>query len=105
MVGSASTVNVTCPLPLSGLVTVIVRLPIGAPAAIVMLMSISLGPTNIVLFTLIPVPENVTVAPLTKLLPVITTSLLVAPRGRALGDAASADGARAIVMWYVCVAV
>ena len=54
--------------------TTTLRAPIAALAAIVMFAVSDVADTNVVEFTVIRVPENDTVAPLTKFVPVTTMS-------------------------------
>jgi hypothetical protein len=72
-IGAAATVNapVFVRVPPSGFVTVTSLLPVVAVAAIVMLTVSCVALLNVVELTVIPDPENVTVAPLTKFVPVI----------------------------------
>ena len=65
--------------PPSLLVTVMLRAPVVAPDAIVMLAVSDVALTNVVEFTVIPVPENATVAPDTNPVPVTVMFWLVAP--------------------------
>ena len=67
------------PLPASGLVTVTLLAPVAAPEDTVTLAVSEVAETNVVEFTVIPVPENAALAPLTKPVPVIVTFWLVAP--------------------------
>src|SRR5437764_8659851 len=80
-VGAASTVKIPVPVAeaLSGFVTVTLRDPVVAPDAMVMLTVSEVELLKVVELTVIPVPENEAVAPLTKLVPVIVTFWLVAP--------------------------
>jgi hypothetical protein len=88
-VGAALTVNTPVPVPTppSGLVTVTLRAPVVAPAAIAMFAVSCVALTNVVELTVIPVPENdaASPVPLTKLVPVIVTLKLVAPLSPELG--------------------
>ena len=59
--------------------------PVAAAASIVMFAVTVVLLTKTVEFTVIPAPENETLAPLTKRDPVIVTVWLVAPCGRELG--------------------
>ena len=59
--------------------TVRLRDPVVALPEIVMFAVSDVELTNVVEFTVIPVPENATVAPETKPVPVIVTFWLVAP--------------------------
>jgi hypothetical protein len=72
-VGAAFTVKTLAPVPTppSPLVTVTLRAPVAALEAIVMLAVSEVALTNVVEFTVIPVPENATVAPDTNPVPVI----------------------------------
>ena len=72
-VGPALTVKqpVHDPLPVFKLVTVTLRAPVVAPAAIVMLAVTWVALLNVVELTVMPVPENEAVAPLAKFVPVI----------------------------------
>jgi hypothetical protein len=95
--GAALTVNRFVPvatLP-SGLVTVTFRVPVVAFPATVMLAVSEVELTNVVEFTVIPVPENETASPepLSKLVPVIVMFWLVAPCPRELGLAEVTVGA------------
>ena len=74
IVGAPYTVKILPELlDASGLVTVTVRAPRVAPAVMVMLAVTEVALFQVVEFTVIPVPLNVVVAPVTKALPVITT--------------------------------
>jgi hypothetical protein len=66
-------VNTPVPVatPASGLVTVTLRAPVVAPAVSVMFAVSEVELTNVVEFTVIPVPENAVVAPDWKPVPVI----------------------------------
>src|SRR5262249_50613920 len=85
-VGALLTVNPLSRLPLCipGFVTLTVRPPVAALAAIVMLAVSCVADLNVQLFTVIPLPK-LHVAPLTKLLPVIPTLLSVCPTPPLLG--------------------
>ena len=61
------------PLPASGLVTVTLPAPVAAPEDTVTLAVSEVAETNVVEFTVIPVPENAALAPLTNPVPVIVT--------------------------------
>jgi hypothetical protein len=67
------------PLPASGLVTVTFPAPVVAPAETVMLAVSEVDEAKVVEFTVMPLPENVTPAPLTKPVPVIVMFWLLAP--------------------------
>ena len=60
---------VPVPTPASGFVTVTSRAPVVAPPVIEMFTLRWEESTNVVVLTVIPVPENVAAAPLTKLVP------------------------------------
>ena len=82
IVGPAFTVKqpVQVPVPWSGLVTVTSRAaPVGAPAETEMFAVSWVAETNVVEFTVIPVPENVAFAPFTNPVPVTVMFWLVAP--------------------------
>ena len=87
-VGGVTTVKPPVRLlaPLSGLVTVTSRRPTVAVEATVTLTSNCVELTNVAVLTEIPVPENVTAAPLTKLVPVTVTVWTAAPAPIADGD-------------------
>jgi hypothetical protein len=72
-VGPALTVNMPVPVPAppSGFVTVTSRTPVAAPDAIVMPAVNCVALTKLVLFTVMPVPLKLAVAPLTKPVPLI----------------------------------
>ena len=80
-VGPALTVNTPVPVAAvsSGLVTVTLRTPVVAPAAIVMFAVSWVALTKVVELTVIPVPEKLAAAPLTKLVPLTVTFWLLAP--------------------------
>jgi hypothetical protein len=86
-VGPALTVNTPVPvaLLLSGLVTVTLRAPVAAPPLIETLAVSDVALTKVVELTVIPVPENEAVAPLSKPEPVTVTLKLVAPWSPELG--------------------
>jgi hypothetical protein len=67
------------PVPASGLVTVTLRVPVVAFVVRVTLAVSEVALTNVVEFTVIPVPENDAEAPLTKFVPVIVIDWLEAP--------------------------
>ena len=67
------------PIPASGFVTVTLRAPVAAPAAIMMFAVSCVELTKVVELTVMPLPEKVTLAPLTKLVPFTVTFWLVAP--------------------------
>src|SRR5919204_229136 len=105
-VGAPFTVNtpVPAPMPVSGFVTVTSRAPVVALVAMVMLAVSVMLDTNVVELTVMPVPENDTVAPDTKLVPVTVTFWLVAPWPREFGVVAVTSGAALIVKQPVQVA-
>ena len=78
-VGAAFTVNAldAVMLPASGFVIVRLRAPVLAPPLIVTFAVMCVASVNVVLLTVIPVPLNVTVAPLTKPVPTIARFLFV----------------------------
>ncbi len=86
-VGPTLTVNTPVPVPepVSGLVTVTSRAPTVAPAAIEMFAVRLVALVKLVELTVMPVPENAAVAPVTKPVPVIVMSWLRAPWPRELG--------------------
>ena len=88
-VGPVFTVNLELPVPdpVSGFVTVTLRAPVVAFAAIVMLAVTWVALFHVVEFTVMPVPENdaANPAPLMKPVPVIATFWLVAPWPRDAG--------------------
>jgi hypothetical protein len=67
------------PFPASGFVTVRLLVPVVAFPATVMLAVSEVAETNVVEFTVIPVPEKEAEAPLTKFVPVTVMSWLAAP--------------------------
>jgi hypothetical protein len=73
------------PFPASGLVTVTLRVPVVALEASVTFAVSEVAETNVVEFTVIPVPEKAAVAPLTNPVPVIVIDWLEAPWPRELG--------------------
>ena len=80
-VGAALIVKtpVPVPTPASGLVTVMLPVPVGAPCETVMLAVSEVALPNVVELTVIPVPEKVAAAPVTNPVPVIVMFWLVAP--------------------------
>jgi hypothetical protein len=106
-VGAALTVNTPVPVPTppSGLVTVTLRAPVVAPAAIAMFAVSCVALTNVVELTVIPVPENDADAPVTKFVPVIVTLKLVAPLSPELGLVEVTVGPALTVNTFVPVAV
>jgi hypothetical protein len=87
------------PAPVSGFVTVMLRVPVVALVAIVMLTVIWVLLLKVVELTVMPDPENVTVAPLTTLAPVIET-LWVVFRKPKFGVAEVTVGAGATVKQF-----
>jgi hypothetical protein len=61
------------PWPLSGFTTVIVQAPVVAVELTVMFTVIWVAEFQVTLLTVIPLAEKLTVAPLTKLVPAMTT--------------------------------
>jgi hypothetical protein len=94
-VGPALTVNapVAVATSPSGLVTETLRDPVPALPAIVMLAVSEVELTKLTELTVIPDPENPTVAPDTKLVPVIVIVWLVAPWSNEAGATEVAVGA------------
>ena len=86
-VGAALTVKIPVLVAVvpSPLVSVTLRVPVGAPEVIVMLAVSEVELTKVVELTVIPVPEKVAAAPLTKFVPVIVMLWLVAPWPRDAG--------------------
>ena len=80
-VGAALTVKAfdSEPAPSSGLVTVTVRAPVLADAVMLMLAVSSVEEMKLVELTVMPAPENVTAAPLTKPVPLIVIGWFDAP--------------------------
>jgi hypothetical protein len=76
----------------SGLVTVTERAPVAAPAAIVNVAVIWVALATFTEETVTPVPETLTVAPVSKLVPVRVT-VRVPPTSSVLGDCAVRVGA------------
>jgi hypothetical protein len=93
-VGAALTVNAPDPVATSpsGLDTDTLRGPMAALPEIVMLAVSEVALTKLTELTVIPVPENATVAPETKLAPVIVMVWLVAPWSSVLGVAEATVG-------------
>jgi hypothetical protein len=87
LTGTALTVNplVSVTVPASGLVTVTSRAPATAFAAMVTLAVSDVAVLKVVEFTVIPEPENDTIAPDTNPLPVTVTFWFAAPCGRLFG--------------------
>jgi hypothetical protein len=81
IVGPALTVKQLAhePFPASGFVTVTLLDPVVAFDARVMFAVSDVAETNVVEFTVMPVPENDATAPLTKFVPVIVMFWLAAP--------------------------
>ena len=106
-VGPALTVKtlVPVPAPASGLVTVTSRAPVLAFEAIVMFAVRWLESTKLVELTVMPVPENETLAPLAKPVPLIVTLWLPAPCPSELGLVEDTVGAALTVKAEVLVAV
>ena len=67
------------PAPPSALVAVILRVPVVAVEAMVRLAVSWVALTKVVELTVTPLPDTVTTAPLTKLVPVTVTFCAVAP--------------------------
>ena len=89
------------PLPASGFVTVTFLVPVAAPDEMVTLAVREVAETNVVEFTVIPVPENAAFAPLTKPVPVTVTFWLVAPCPREEGLVDVTVGAMVTVKQFV----
>lgn len=81
----------------SGLVTVTSRAVVGASGATVRFARRAVLLTNVVLFTLMPVPEKERAAPEAKPVPLTVTSLPVVPRGKELGSVEETVGSGAVV--------
>jgi hypothetical protein len=105
-VGAALTVKTLAPVPTpaSGFVTVTSRAPVVAFEATVMLAVSEVALTNVVEFTVMPVPENVAAAPETNPVPVIVMFWLAAPWPRELGLVEETVGAALTVNTLVPVA-
>jgi hypothetical protein len=73
------------PVWVSGFVIVTLLVPVVAFEATVTFAVMEVEETNVVEFTVIPVPENEALAPLTKFVPVIVIDWFVAPWPRELG--------------------
>jgi len=76
--------HVACPA--SGLVTVTLRTPVVAPLAIVMFAVNDVEVLNVVELTVMPVPENVALAPLTNPVPTSPMFCETEPWPRLVGD-------------------
>src|SRR5690348_2897603 len=94
MVGPALTSKAPAsePAPASGFVTVTARAPVAAPDSTLIVAFSSVELAKLVDSTVIPVPENDTLAPLWKLAPLTTITCLAAPWPRELGLADSTVG-------------
>ena len=79
-------------MPVSGLVTVRLRRPVAAPAAIVAFTVSDVALFHVVEFTVMPVPENAAMAPFTKPVPV-TVRLPVTGRVAEVGATEATVGA------------
>ena len=106
-VGPVVTVNTPMPVAalLSGLVTVALRAPVLAAPEIVMLAVSWVALTNVVELTVIPIPENTVLAPLSKPVPVIVMVWPLAPCPRELGLVEVTEGAALTAKTPVPVAV
>jgi len=94
-VGAALTVKIEplVPLPASGLVTVIARVPTRAPLEIEMLTVSVVALTKVVELTVMLDPEKEVVAPLTNPVPVTVKLWLTAPASLDVGETAVTVGA------------
>jgi hypothetical protein len=88
---------VPVPEPPSEFVTVTFRAPVAADAPTVTFAVICVELTKVVEFTVIPVPENPTIAPLANPVPVIVTFWLVAPCASDAGLAKLTNGGASTV--------